>query len=160
MQGRKQKDGKKKQGQTLQASYTVEAALVFSITFFVLAAFFVLSFYVHDRAVMQSMVCEAALAGSNSVTQSDRTKAADQVRKNIKQKRFLGSRNLTGNVSSGEKQAMASWKAVYPVPGFAAKYFSKGYLQIQASWNSQVFHPSETIRKIRGAGEFLTGGEQ
>lgn len=159
MQGEKQRDRRKKQGQTLRASYTLEAALVFSTTFFVLAAFFVLSFYVHDRAVLQSMVCETALAGSNAVTQSDRTQAAARVRKDIKQKRFLGSRNLTGNVSSGEKQVMASWKAVYSVPGFAGNYFLKNDLQIQASWNSQILYPSETIRKIRGAGEFLTGGE-
>lgn len=52
-------------GTNLKGSFTVEAAVLFSITFFVMGALILGTFYLHDRAVCQSVSCEAASAGSN-----------------------------------------------------------------------------------------------
>ena len=41
-----------------KGSYTVEAALVFPIILFVLAALLILAFYVHDRGILQGLAKE------------------------------------------------------------------------------------------------------
>ena len=57
-------------GTNLKGSFTVEAAVLFSITFFVMGALILGTFYLHDCAVCQSVSCEAASAGSNLETQN------------------------------------------------------------------------------------------
>ena len=55
-----------------KGSYTVEAALVFPIILFVLAALLILAFYVHDCGILQGLACETAVAGSNYITENER----------------------------------------------------------------------------------------
>lgn len=141
----------------LCGSYTVEAALVVSITFYVLTALLLCTFYVHDRAVIQSSVCETAAAGSSFCTSKERKSAMDQAKKLLSQSRLLGSTSLKGSISPGGKEAAASWSAVYPFPGFVMNYIAAGKVNIQKSWSSRVLDAAETIRKIRGAGELLMG---
>lgn len=138
----------------------MEGALVFSMTFFVLAALLIAAFYVHDRAVIQAVTCEAASVGSNFITQEEGSSAASRVKKQMKAKRLLGSQGLSGNAAVGTKTVTASWKAAYPVPGMVMKYLAKNRLQIQTGWTSKILEPADIIRKIRGAGELLTGGDQ
>lgn len=144
----------------LRGSYTVEAAAVVCITVLVLAALIICTFYIHDRAVFQGAACEAAAAGSNFMTDAERKAAAAAVKKKITASRFLGSRNLSGSVATGQKEVRAIWTAAYPVPGFAARYLSGGRLDIQKAWTCRIFDPADAIRKIRGVGELLTGGEK
>lgn len=133
---------------------------MFSMTFFVLAALLIVTFYVHDRAVIQAITCEAASAGSNFITQKEGSSAAARVKKQMKAARLLGSKGLSGSAAVGTKEATASWKAAYPVPGMIMKYLDRNRLSIQARWTSRILDPADTIRKIRGAGELLTGGDQ
>ncbi|MCD7745388.1 MAG: hypothetical protein LUI13_08935 [Lachnospiraceae bacterium] len=149
----------RKQNDAWKGSYTVEAAMVVSITVFVLGALMIATFYVHDRAVFQSLVCEIATAGSIQATQSENADAADAGKAQMTASRFLGSRSLSGSVTSGAEEATASWSAVYPVPGFAMRYLADGNLSIEASWSSRIVDPTDTIRLIRGAGELITGGD-
>ncbi|MCD8104033.1 MAG: hypothetical protein LUF35_03290 [Lachnospiraceae bacterium] len=144
---------------TWKGSYTVEAALVVSITFFVLASLVIATFYVHDRAVFQSMVCEIASAGSGYATESERSSAVSTAQAQVTASRFLGSKEVSGSASAGEKEVTASWSAAYPVPGFAMQYLAGGELLIEASWSCKVADPTDTIRLIRGAGELITGGD-
>ncbi|MCC8066281.1 MAG: hypothetical protein LIO94_04170 [Clostridiales bacterium] len=149
----------KKKGKFWRGSYTVEAAVIMSITILVLGTLIFAIFYAHDRAVFQSIVCEMAAAGSSCATENEQTKAVDAVKKQVKASRFLGSQELTGSAAVGEDQVSASWSAVYPVPGFAMKYLAGGELSIETSWNSMIAAPVDTIRLIRGAGELITGGD-
>lgn len=142
-----------------RGSYTVEAAVVVSITVFVLGALLLGAFYVHDRSVLQSQTCEAALAGSIFATEKERSEAAEKVKNTVTSQRLLGSRDLEGYAATGSKESKASWRASYPIPGFAAKYFAGGRLAVSASWTCKIQDPADTIRKIRGASELLTGGE-
>ena len=144
----------------MKGSYTVEAAIVVTVTMFVLASLLIGTFYVHDRAVMQGLVCEAASAGSNFATEEERKTAMQEVVKRINEGRFLGSRGLNGNAASGSKNVTASWNAEYPVPGFAGRYLAQGSLDIKRSWTCKIPNPADTIRKIKGAGELLTGGDK
>ena len=103
-----QKKTQKKEKRLLKASYTVEASFLMSITFFVLAAFLICTFYLHDRAVMQAAVCEIASAGSNAAFEEDQRQVTAGLKKSLTQKRLMGSRNLSGQISTGEKVS-ASW---------------------------------------------------
>lgn len=142
-----------------RGSYTVEAAVVVSITVFALAALLIGAFYVHDRSVLQSQTCEAALAGSIFATEKERSKAAEKIKNTVTKDRLLGSGGLEGYAATGNRECKAAWSASYPVPGFAVKYFAGDQLAITASWTCKILNPADTIRKIRGASELLTGGE-
>lgn len=143
----------------MKGSYTVEAAAVVTITLFVLASLILCTFYIHDRAVMQGLVCEAAAVGSSFATEEEREAALQEAVKGLTGERFLGSRELNGNATSSGKRVIVSWKAKYPLPGFAAKYLSQGELGIERSWTCRITDPAESIRIIKGAGELLTGGD-
>lgn len=143
-----------------KGSYTVEAAVIMSLTFFVLVSLIICTFYLHDRVVMQGAACEAAAAGSNFAAADDGSKAALAVKKQMTAGRLLGSRNLQGSTAAGSREATAAWNAVYPVPGFVMKYLTKNSLSIHQTWTCKIPDPSDTIRKIRGAGELLTGGDK
>lgn len=159
--GEKSEDGRKiGESGSMKGSYTVEAAVVVSVTILVLASLLLCIFFIHDRAVLQSMVCETALAGSGFATEAERKEAVSAASGQIRKGRFLGSRSLSGNVSAGEKEVTAAWSMEYPLPGFAARYFSGGSLRISRSWTSRIQDPADMIRKIKGAGELLTGGEK
>lgn len=141
----------------LKGSYTVEAAVVVSMTIFVLSALIIGSFYIHDRSVLQSQACEAAVAGSIFFTEEDRSAAAKQVKQSVSANRLLGSRSLDGYTATGVKESKAAWNAVYPVPGLAAKFLTANQISISASWTSKIIDPADMIRKIRGAAELLLG---
>ncbi|MCD7884420.1 MAG: hypothetical protein LUI87_12060 [Lachnospiraceae bacterium] len=142
-----------------KGSYTVEAALVVSITFLVLASLVIGTFYLHDRVVFQSMVCEIASAGSACATESERKSAVSVLKGEVSASRFLGSRDISGSASVGENEVTASWSAGYPVPGFAMNYLAGNELPIEVSWTSKIVEPVDTIRLIRGAGELITEGD-
>ena len=151
-QGKKgTQDVRKKSGEGLRASYTVEAAAVVSMTFLVLGALILLTFFVHDRAVIQSAVCEAAAAGNNFITQEERSEAAQNAAGGISLQRLLGSRSLEVTAGTGEKSVLAWGNAEFPVPGMFVSYFSGGSLEISCSWESSRMDPADIIRKIRGA---------
>ena len=139
-----------------QGSYTVEAAVLFSLTFLVLAALLICMFYCHDRAVSQSAACEAAVSAGNFAKAEQRREAADAVRAQVRAERFLGSRNVAGQAAIGEREVSAQWQGEYPVPGFAARYLSGGSLSVSRSWRCTVLDPADTIRKIKGLGDLLT----
>ncbi len=143
----------------LRGSYTVEASVVVTMAMFVLAALILCTFYIHDRATLQAAVCEAASVGSNFATEKERKEAAQKVAGRVHEGRFLGSRNLNGNTALGSREATALWSAEYPIPGFAANYLAGGKLEIQRTWTCRILNPASTIRKIKGAGELLTGGD-
>ncbi len=134
---------------TWKGSYTVEASIVVTVTILVLGALIILTFYVHDRAVSQALMCEAAAIGSNTATVEKRTKAVEEAKKQITASRFLGSRDVESSVSAGKKKVSASFDARYPVPGFAAQYFSGGELSIDTAWDCDVYDPAGAIRLIR-----------
>ncbi len=147
----KQEHRQKPDSLFLSGSFTVEAVIIASVTIFVLGALIIATFYVHDRAVSQGIVCEIAAAGSSYATEKERKKAVEKCSSLMNAERFLGSRNLSGSTSVNSSKVSASCTAAYPVPGFAMQYFSDGELPIEVSWSSAVANPSRMIRLIRGA---------
>ena len=134
----------------LQASLTVEACFVASLTVIVLTAFLFCAFYVHDRAVLQGLVCETASAGSNGLTAEERGRSIDCLKEKIVSSRFLGSRGLKGTAREANGRVEASGNGNFPVPGMVMKFFSGNRLTLSASWDCEIKTPAESIRKIRG----------
>lgn len=143
----------------LKGSCTVEAAVVVTMTVCVLASLVLCAFYIHDRAVFQCAACEAASVGSGFATDSERRRAALGIVQELKGQRLLGSRSLSGNAATGSREVTAVWSAEYPVPGFAARYLGGDSLEIRTSWTCKILDPADAIRKIKGAGELLAGGD-
>ena len=136
-----------------KGSYTVEAALVFPIILFVLAALLILAFYVHDRGILQGLACETAVAGSNYITENERKAAAEQVRNQAGPERLMGSRSSQGHVAFGSSE-------VCPVPGMVMRYLSGNQLKIAKSWQVHTLNPSDWIRKKRGIIHSRDGGSR
>lgn len=134
-----------------KGSYTVEAAAVMPLTFLVLGALLLCAFFVHDRAVVQSMVCEAAAAGGNFATEKERSEAVAAAVHAVSEQRFLGSRGVELYTDMGQNQVKAGGSAAFPVPGMFASFLSGGVLSISCEWENRVVDPAEVIRKIRGA---------
>ena len=143
-----------------KGSYTVEAALVFPIILFVLAALLILAFYVHDRGILQSLACETAVAGSNYITENERKMTAEQVRNQAGPERLMGSRNSQGHVAFGSSEVYARYTAVCPVPGMVMRYLSGNQLKIAKSWQVHIMNPSGWIRKQRGIMRIRDGGNR
>jgi hypothetical protein len=141
---------------TLKGSYTVEAAIIVSLTIFVLASLIISAFYLHDRCVLQGAACEAASAGSIFATSEERSEAAAKVKNQVTASRLLGSKKLDGYATVGSKESKAAWSSSYPIPGFAAKYLMGNQLSISASWTCQILNPSKLIRKIRGVSDLVS----
>lgn len=154
-----QRRKQKREMHGLKASYTVEAAILMPIVFFVLAALLIAAFYLHDRAVLQAAVCEIVSAGSNMAAEEDQKQAVSGLSKSLTEKRLMGSRNLSGQVKTGETVS-AAWKCSYPVPGLAMRYLAGNKLTISVSWKSEKIRPADTIRKIRGFRELISGGAE
>ena len=130
-----------------------------SITFFVLVSLLICTFYLHDKAVMQAAVCEIVSAGSNTATEGEQKKVTSELKKSLTKKRLMGSRNLSGEISTGKKIS-AKWSGTYPVPGAAMRFFSKNKLPVGVSWSSEKVRPADMIRKIRGIRKLISGGTE
>ena len=134
-----------------KGSFTVEAAVVISLSFLVLGTLLLTIFYLHDTSVFQGIVCETAAAGSNFAMEKERSEVTGNLQKQIHKSRFLGSRNLSVTKETGEKQITVSVKAEYPVPGMFMRFLKDGKIPIMCTWNCRILYPGKTIRQIRGA---------
>lgn len=150
---------KRKDRQSYKGSYTVEAALLMAIIVTVMAALMIMTFYLHDRAVLQASSCEIASAGCNMATEKEQSRITESRKKMITKSRLLGSRNVSGQVNAADKQVKAGWNGNYPVPGMVQKFISKNTLPVRVSWESKKVQPADTIRKFRGIRKLVSGGD-
>lgn len=148
----RQKNGKYK------GSYTVEAALVMGIITMVMAALLIVCFYLHDKAVLQAMTCEIALAGNNTVTEKEQQKVISDLKKKLNRNRLMGSRNTDKTVKADKKAVNAVCRSEFPVPGMTARFISNNKMKIEVSWKTEKVQAAELIRKIRGVRKLMNGG--
>lgn len=142
----------------LKGSYTLEAAVIFSVMFFILGTLIFCIFYIHDCAVAQSAACEAASVGTNFIKSDERKKAAEIVKDLVDGRRFMGSRNVKQRIAVGTKDVNAVWQGTYPMPGFSTGYLFGNKFSVRGAWSAKVLDPADMIRKIKGIGDVLTGG--
>lgn len=139
----------------LQGSFTVEAALLMTILLPVLVSVIYLSFYIHDRAVLQGIGCEIGAMGSN-LRQEKRAEAIlKEKQRELSKNRLLGTRNMEKSLSVSEHQISVTFSGSYLFPGLIRKLIGGNRLGIRRSWSRELYHPAKLIRKIRGLNDMV-----
>ena len=115
----------------LNGSFTVEAALLMTVLIPLLTALIYLGFYQHDKVWIANKTRTEAMEA-----------ALDQDRKN--QTDWSGVL-ACGNVSGGVKRG----KATFRIPGFVARFFMGGQMEINSKAEVSVKNAKKQIQKYR-----------
>ena len=146
---------------SLRASFTVEAALLMTVTFPVLLAILYYGFFLHDKGVLNGAAQQvAAQADLNRWKKSGNNKLARMAGKLEKQ--AGPSRKASSAVSVKKDQVSASYSAAMSLPGLLASLFGKSRLDTGAAAKRPLLYPADVIRKIRGleyVSAMLKGGK-
>lgn len=135
---------------SMRGSFTVEASLLMAVILPVLAALIYTGFYIHDSALLQGAACEIASMGSNLSQEADCGRLLKQKMEELKDRRLLGTRDSEGVLSLGENQVSVSYNGDFYVPGFISHLLNGNSLKIEKAWSRKLYHPADTIRKVRG----------
>lgn len=137
-------------GRMISGSFTVEAALLMSIMIPVLAALIYASFYVHDNAVLQGIVCELTVMGSNLSQEKDRSGELEKRKKALISSRFTDVQKVNISVEAGSDHVAVSGSGEFYFPGMVIKFFGGNTRKISKNWSKKILKPADKIRKIRG----------
>lgn len=141
---------RKKKAFGIAGSFTVEAALLMSLIIPVLAALIYGAFYVHDTAVLQGIVCELAVMGSNLAQEKNQEGELEKRKKELISSRFTGTGKVTVSVKSDVRKTAASGSGEFCFPGLVMKFFGGNIRKISVNWEKELIHPADKIRKVRG----------
>ena len=133
----------------IAASFTVEAALIMTVTLPVLLSILYYGFFLHDKGVLNGAAQQiAAQADLNSWKKSGSNRLAKQAKKLTK---TTGpSRKVSSSVSASQSKASVIYKGTITLPGLLPSLFGKKKLSTGASANRTILYPADLIRKIRG----------
>ncbi|MDD2957335.1 MAG: pilus assembly protein [Lachnospiraceae bacterium] len=145
-----------RKGAAVKGSFTVEAALIMSILLPVLVALILSGFLVHDRAVLQGAACEVTAMGCNLTQESNQKQMLDQLRKRLSSSRLLWTKGVTSKISVDKNKISVSYSGTFYIPGLIMKLISQNTLKIGKKSSRAIFHPADTIRKIRGVKHLIS----
>ena len=138
-----------KRGFRLQASFTVEAAMLMCVILPVLLALLYLGMFLHDKGVLNGAAQEvAATADLNRFRNGGNARLArkaDQLAD-----RTGASGKAKSSVQVTDHEVSASYSASMKLPGLLPKLFGKGTLDTGADVTRILPDAADTIRKIRG----------
>ena len=138
-----------KRGFRLQASFTVEAAMLMWVILPVLLALLYLGLFLHDKGVLNGAAQEvAATADLNRFRNGGNARLArkaDQLAD-----RTGASGKAKSSVQVTDHEVSASYSASMKLPGLLPKLFGKGILDTGADVTRILPDAADTIRKIRG----------
>ena len=133
----------------MQASFTVEAAMLMCVILPVLLALLYLGMFLHDKGVLNGAAQEvAATADLNRFRNGGNARLArkaDQLAD-----RTGASGKAKSSVQVTDHEVSASYSASMKLPGLLPKLFGKGTLDTGADVTRILPDAADTIRKIRG----------
>lgn len=136
-------------GFRVQASFTVEAAMLMCVILPVLLALLYLGMFLHDKGVLNGAAQEvAATADLNRFRNGGNARLArkaDQLAD-----RTGASGKAKSSVQVTDHEVSASYSASMKLPGLLPKLFGKGTLDTGADVTRILPDAADTIRKIRG----------
>lgn len=127
----------------LNGSFTVEAALLMTVLIPLLTALIYLGFYQHDKVWIANKTRTEAMEA-----------ALDQDRKNqMDWSGVLACGNVSGGVKRGKNKVTATGKATFRIPGFVARFFMGGQMEINSKAEVSVKNAKNRFKNI----EICTG---
>ncbi len=136
----------------LQASFTVEAALLFPFILAVIVLLIYEAFFIHDRAVMHSAAYEAALRGSE-ITDDDgdiETKVRETGEREI-EGMLLATKNPKMEIEVDSKEVRVTYRGDFIIPGgvILPAGINKSGTGITVKARSTRLDPASFIRECR-----------
>lgn len=137
------------------AVFTLEAAMLMAVILPVLLSIIYLGFLDHDRGVLQASACEAASLADNSAPDKDRSGTLKKYTEALGKTAVLSSKDLKSSFSLNKNFVQVSYTGSVKVPGVLPQFFRSDSLSSGRTCSRKLFHPADTIRKIRGI-QYLT----
>lgn len=132
------------------AVFTVEAAMLMMIILPVLLAMIYLGYLEHDRGVLQASASETAALADNSAPDPDRSSALKKRAAALGKEAVLATKDLESSFSLNKNFVQVTYSGTITVPGLLPQLFGSENLSSGRSCSRKLFHPADTIRKIRG----------
>lgn len=129
----------KKAEKDIKGSFTVEAALLMTVLIPLLTALIYLGFYQHDKVWIANKVRTAAM---ESALDPDREDQPDW-------SGVLACTNVSGGIKRGKNKVTAAGKATFKIPGFVARFFTGGRMEINSKVEIPVKNAKKQIQKYR-----------
>lgn len=144
------------------AVFTVEAAMLMAVILPVLLSLIYLGFLDHDRGVLQASSCEVAALADNSIPDKNRDGDLRTYAGQLGKSAVISSKDCSSSFSLSKDFVQVSYTGSIKVPGTLPKLFGSETLSSGRSFSRKLYHPADSIRKIRGLkylSERLSGKE-
>ena len=132
------------------AVFTVEAAMLMAVILPVLLSLIYLGFLDHDRGVLQASSCEVAALADNSVPDRERSGRLKTYADQLGKSAVISSKDLSSSCSVNKDFVQVSYTGSIHVPGILPRLFGADALSSGRSFSRKLYHPADSIRKIRG----------
>jgi len=133
-------------------SYTVEASLLFPFILSVIVFLIYISFFLHDRCVMNQSAYQAALRGSRIKTEEGRVIAtAERAASELIEGSLLATRNVSHTVTIDGSEVKVSYEGILSIPAgtlFMNISGSDG-ITVRGSGSAKRKDPIKFIRECR-----------
>lgn len=149
----------------LKGSFTVEAALIFPLILGVLLTVLYLSFYLHDRAVLDNAAWKLAFdASMYSASGITREKAENKLEERLDNMEIptLVIRDIEKEYTFNRQKVSVKLNGYFQIPGIRLLTELTGVKEIYIHVNrtASVYNPTEfirTMKKLEGIGGFGDG---
>ena len=132
-----------------QGSFTIEAVLVMSVIIASLTASLICAFYLHDRAVLRSRVCETAAMGGVQACFADSLPfSAAEAASNV-QNLMIRAGSSSVVYERSEDRIFACGSGEFVFPSYTADLIGEGTRSLNETWERTLYHPADLIRQVR-----------
>ncbi len=137
---------------SLKGSYTVEASLLFPFILSVIVFIMYMSFFLHDRCVMNQSAYQAALRASRIKTDDNRVMGtAERAAGELMEKTVLATSNVTHSIDISGTEIKVRYEGNLRIPAgtlFMKIYGSDG-IKVEGSGSARRKDPIGFIRQCR-----------
>ena len=124
----------------LNGSFTVEAALLMTVLIPLLTALIYLGFYQHDKVWIANKTRTEAMEAALDTDRKNQTDWSG----------VLACGNVSGGVKRGKNKVTATGKATFRIPGFVARFFMGGQMEINSKAEVSVKNAKKQERYHHG----------
>lgn len=146
----------------LKGSYTVEASLLFPFILSVIVFIMYMSFFLHDRCVMNQSAYQAALRASRVKTGDNKVMStAERAAGELMEKTVLATSGVTHSIDVSGSEIKVRYEGTLRIPAgtlFMNIYGSDG-IKVEGSGTAKRKDPIRFIRQCRVVENMMDGSE-